>query len=43
MLAGLVIVFAGPSTALAFALIAIGIALTAILEADKRRHAGSAH
>jgi len=42
LLTGAVMLFTGPSSALAFSLIALGAALTAIAQANKRRrHPGS--
>ena len=38
MLAGVVMIFTGSSSALAIGIITIGIALVAVSEADKRRH-----
>jgi len=38
MLVGAVLIFTGPSAGLAFSLIGVGAALTAILETEKRRH-----
>jgi uncharacterized membrane protein len=37
MLVGAVVIFTGPSAGLAIALIAVGVAITAIVETDKRR------
>jgi hypothetical protein len=42
MLAGLVMIFSGPSSALAIGIITVGIALVAVIEANKRRR-GHAH
>jgi len=42
LLAGAVMLFTGPSSALAFSLIAVGAALTAIVQTNKRRrHLGT--
>ena len=42
MLAGVVMIFTGSSSALAIGIITVGIALVAVIEADKRRR-GHAH
>ena len=42
MLAGVVMIFTGSSSALTIGIITVGIALVAVSEADKRRH-GHAH
>ena len=42
MLSGAVILVVGDGGAIGFALVAVGIALTALLAAEKRRH-GPAH
>ncbi len=38
MVAGAVMIFTGPGPGIGIPLIAVGIALTAIVERDKRRH-----
>ena len=43
MLGGVVMIFTHASTGIAFPVIAIGIALTAIVEAGKRRHPRTSH
>jgi predicted membrane protein len=42
MLAGVVMIFTGSSSALAIGIITVGVALVTVIEADKRRH-GHAH
>jgi sulfite exporter TauE/SafE len=42
VLSGVVMLFTGPSSALAFSLVAVGAALTAIVQTNKRRrHQGT--
>jgi len=43
MLGGVVMIFTDVSTAIAFPAIAVGIALTAIIAAEKRRHPTTSH
>jgi hypothetical protein len=43
MLVGAVMIFTGPNAGIAFALIAIGTSLVAIIEMDKRRGRRAAH
>jgi hypothetical protein len=43
MLAGAAMLVAEPGGAVAFALVAIGIALTVVVEADRRRRRGATH
>ena len=43
MLGGVVMIFTDVSTGIAFPVIALGIALTAVVEVEKRRHPRTSH